>query len=100
MAIGIPAGGLFSGAEGIKTAEEADVYGGVEGEAYDRCYHQSCDTITNLNDTSFDQLSDGAATALVTFAMTKRPVTGTTLSRQAMHQRMAQQEFRGSHLQR
>ena len=100
IAIGIPAGGLFSGAEGVKTAEEVEVYGGVEGEAYDRCYHQACDTITNLNDTSFDQLADGAATALVTFARTKRPVTGTTLSRQAMHQRMAQQEFRGNHLQR
>ena len=30
--VGIPAGGLFSGAEGIKTAEEAAVYGGTAGE--------------------------------------------------------------------
>jgi Zn-dependent M28 family amino/carboxypeptidase len=29
--VGIPAGGLFTGAEGIKTAEEAAVYGGVAG---------------------------------------------------------------------
>jgi Zn-dependent M28 family amino/carboxypeptidase len=68
IAVGIPAGGLFSGAEGIKTQEQVDVYGGVVGEAYDRCYHQACDTFSNLNDTSADQLSDGAATALMTLA--------------------------------
>ena len=31
IAEGIPAGGLFSGAEGIKTAEEAATYGGTAG---------------------------------------------------------------------
>ena len=35
IAVGIPAGGLFSGAEGIKTAEQAAVYGGTAGAAYD-----------------------------------------------------------------
>jgi Zn-dependent M28 family amino/carboxypeptidase len=29
IAVGIPAGGLFSGAEGIKTPEQAAVYGGT-----------------------------------------------------------------------
>ena len=31
IAVGIPAGGLFSGAEGIKTAEQAAIYGGTAG---------------------------------------------------------------------
>ena len=31
IAVGIPAGGLFSGAEGIKTPEEAAIYGGTAG---------------------------------------------------------------------
>ena len=44
IAVGIPAGGLFSGAEGVKTAEQAAEYGGTAGEAYDPCYHQDCDT--------------------------------------------------------
>jgi Zn-dependent M28 family amino/carboxypeptidase len=35
IAVGIPAGGLFSGAEGEKTAEEAAIYGGTAGEPYD-----------------------------------------------------------------
>jgi Zn-dependent M28 family amino/carboxypeptidase len=65
---GAPAGGLFTGAEGVKTAAQAEVYGGVAGEAYDRCYHQACDTISNLNGTAFDQMSDAAATALMTLA--------------------------------
>ena len=45
IANGVPAGGLFSGAEGIKTAAEAATYGGVAGVWYDPCYHQACDTL-------------------------------------------------------
>ena len=47
---GIPAGGLFTGAEGIKTEEEAALYGGVAGEQYDPCYHQACDSRTPVQD--------------------------------------------------
>ena len=49
IAVGIPSGGLFTGAEGIKTAEEATLWGGTAGQAYDPCYHQACDTIDNVN---------------------------------------------------
>ena len=45
---GIPAGGLFTGAEGIKTAAQAAIFGGTAGEAFDPCYHQACDTIDNV----------------------------------------------------
>src|SRR5690606_14061144 len=48
-AAGIPAGGLFTGAEGVKTPEQAAVYGGDAGVAYDACYHQACDTLANVN---------------------------------------------------
>ena len=37
--VDIPAGGLFTGAEGIKTAAQAAVYGGTAGQQYDPCYH-------------------------------------------------------------
>jgi aminopeptidase Y len=43
--VGIPAGGLFTGAEQPKTEEEAALYGGVAGAAYDPCYHQACDNL-------------------------------------------------------
>ena len=36
--------GLFTGAEGIKTAAQALTYGGVAGQQYDPCYHIACDT--------------------------------------------------------
>ena len=103
IARGAPAGGLFSGAEVVKTPEQAAVYGGTAGVAYDHCYHQACDDIGNLNQTSFDQLGDGAATALATFAFTKKPVTATTsrkVSRRTAKQRMARATFRGSSAQR
>lgn len=56
IARGAPAGGLFTGAEGIKTPAQAATYGGTAGVAYDHCYHQACDTINNLNLTGFDQM--------------------------------------------
>ena len=65
---GIPAGGLFSGAEETKTAREQRIYGGTAGEPYDACYHQPCDDISNLNIRSLNQLSDGVAHATLTYA--------------------------------
>lgn len=74
--VGIPAGGLFSGAEGIKTPEEATLFGGTAGEAYDSCYHQACDDITNLSTTSIDQLGDAAAHAVATLVLSKKGLYG------------------------
>jgi Zn-dependent M28 family amino/carboxypeptidase len=71
IAAGIPAGGLFSGAEGIKTAAQAAVYGGTAGAPYDACYHQACDTINNLNTKAFSELADGAAHATWTLAKSR-----------------------------
>ena len=45
---GIPAGGLFTGAEAPKTAAQVERYGGVAGAWLDPCYHQSCDTLSTL----------------------------------------------------
>jgi Zn-dependent M28 family amino/carboxypeptidase len=78
---GVPAGGLFTGAEGIKTEEEEAVYGGVAGLAYDPCYHQECDTFFNLSYTALDQMSDGAAHATWTLARSKSPVASATAAK-------------------
>jgi Zn-dependent M28 family amino/carboxypeptidase len=45
---GIPAGGIYAGAEGIKTAQQEQWYGGAAGAWYDPCYHQICDNISTL----------------------------------------------------
>jgi Zn-dependent M28 family amino/carboxypeptidase len=76
IAVGIPAGGLFTGAEGIKTAAQAAIYGGTVGQQYDPCYHLACDTFANNSDTALDQMSDAAAHATLTFAMSKSTVGG------------------------
>jgi Zn-dependent M28 family amino/carboxypeptidase len=68
---GIPAGGLFTGAEGIKTAEQAATYGGTAGEQYDPCYHLSCDNIGNLSLTALEQMGDAAAHA--TYVLAQSP---------------------------
>ena len=45
---GIPAGGVFAGAEGVKTANQERIFGGDAGSWYDPCYHQACDDITTV----------------------------------------------------
>lgn len=74
---GIPAGGLFTGAEGIKTAAEAAEYGGTAGVAYDPCYHAACDDIDNINEATLDLMADAIAHATLTFAETTSAVNGT-----------------------
>jgi Zn-dependent M28 family amino/carboxypeptidase len=65
---GIPAGGLFSGAEEIKTKKEQKLYGGKAGEPYDSCYHQKCDDISNVSKKSLDPMVDAVADSLMTYA--------------------------------
>jgi Zn-dependent M28 family amino/carboxypeptidase len=92
----IPAGGLFTGAEGVKKPEEAALYGGVAGASYDPCYHAPCDNLTgegqdealydqleadydlvgNINTEALDVNSDAIATAVITFAYDTSTVNG------------------------
>jgi aminopeptidase Y len=51
---GIPAGGIATGAEGIKTKDEEAKFGGKKGDWYDPCYHQLCDDVSNLNLTAWE----------------------------------------------
>jgi aminopeptidase Y len=76
IAAGIPAGGLFTGAEGIKTAQEAAIWGGTAGQQYDPCYHQACDTFANNNDQALDVNSDAVAYATLQYAMNTSDING------------------------
>ena len=101
IAEGIPAGGTFSGAEGIKTPEQADVYGGTAGEPYDSCYHQACDTLANLNLVALDQFSDAAAHATAVLAQLRGPLSGAdTSGPKAKRGKGHAKAFKGSHAQR
>ena len=74
--VDIPAGGLFTGAEGIKTPAQVAVYGGTAGQQYDPCYHQACDTFANFSGPVLDLNSDAIAFATLTYAMDVSSVTG------------------------
>jgi Zn-dependent M28 family amino/carboxypeptidase len=78
IAAGIPAGGLFTGAEGVKTAEQAATFGGTAGQPYDPCYHLACDTFANNSNAALNEMGDAAAHTLLTFArwnFAKAPLT-------------------------
>jgi Zn-dependent M28 family amino/carboxypeptidase len=68
-AVGIPSGGLFTGAEGVKTAAEAAIWGGTAGQQYDPCYHLPCDTFANNNNHALDTNADAVAYAVALYAM-------------------------------
>lgn len=65
---GVPAGGLFTGAEGVKTAAQVEKWGGTAGAAYDPCYHAACDTTDNLNHEALDINSDAIAYVVYLYA--------------------------------
>ena len=68
-AAGIPTAGMFTGAEGRKTAAQAEKWGGIAGEAFDSCYHRSCDDLDNINTEALERNADAIAHAIWTHAM-------------------------------
>ncbi|MDQ1659538.1 MAG: hypothetical protein QOD41_4621 [Cryptosporangiaceae bacterium] len=80
IAVGIPGGGLFTGAEGIKTADQAAKYGGTAGAPYDACYHQACDNLGNVDRTILAQNLQAMAWATGIFATSTAAVNGSALA--------------------
>lgn len=100
--VGIPAGGLFTGAEEIKTEAQFQLFGGVVGAPLDPCYHQACDTFANNSDTALDQMTDASADAVLQFAMTTSAVKGTSQASDKATKEVDLDSllYRGSHLQK
>jgi len=67
----ITAGGLKTGSNGVKSQEERKEYGGFANAIYDPCYHQSCDTMANINKEIF--IENGQAAAYVLEQLTAIP---------------------------
>ncbi len=65
---GIPAGGLFSGAEAKKSAEQAKLWGGTAGEPFDPNYHQKTDTLDHIDHTSLGINGGGVAYAVALYS--------------------------------
>ena len=65
---GIAAGGLFTGAEVNKTAEQQAMFGGISNVAFDPNYHGEGDTTGNINPVGFEQMADAAAFVMTSYA--------------------------------
>jgi Zn-dependent M28 family amino/carboxypeptidase len=74
MERGIPVGGLFSGAEAIKTEEQAALFGGTAGVALDACYHEVCDTLENVSEQALGELGGAALYAVAVLGARAEPV--------------------------
>ena len=74
--VGIPVGGISAGDLGIKTPEEAALWGGTAGDQYDPCYHLACDTFDNVNLQALDINADAVAYSVLQFAMSTETVNG------------------------
>ncbi|HYO00449.1 MAG TPA: M28 family metallopeptidase [Mycobacterium sp.] len=64
---GIPAGGLFAGAEEKKGDDEAKIWGGAANEPFDPNYHKNSDTFDNLDRTALEIQGKGVAYAIGTY---------------------------------
>jgi Zn-dependent M28 family amino/carboxypeptidase len=60
---GIPAGGLFSGAEQEKSDSQAETFGGEARQPFDACYHEACDTDDNIDAQLLLEMAEAAAVA-------------------------------------
>jgi Zn-dependent M28 family amino/carboxypeptidase len=65
---GVPAGGLFSGAEAKKSAEEAKLWGGTADQPFDPNYHKSTDTLDHIDRTALGINGGGVAYATGLYA--------------------------------
>jgi aminopeptidase S len=65
---GIPSGGVLAGDAGTKTPEQAQAWGGQAGQVFDRCYHQACDRMDNVNREVLNRYLRALAGTLAHFA--------------------------------
>jgi Zn-dependent M28 family amino/carboxypeptidase len=65
---GIPAGGLFSGAEAKKSDEQSKLWGGTPDQPFDPNYHQKGDTIDHIDRISLGINGGGVAYAVALYS--------------------------------
>ena len=66
--VGIPVGGLFTGADDLKSPASARRFGGSANLPFDACYHKVCDTPANVDVRMLGQMADAAAVVAVRLA--------------------------------
>ena len=58
---GVPAGGIFTGAEDKMSEEQAERWGGQAGEPFDPNYHKESDTLEHVDRTAMEINGGGVA---------------------------------------
>ncbi len=66
--VGIPAGGVFSGADETKTPEQATKWGGTADETFDQNYHTAEDTLANVDRAALAENASAVAYGIGTYA--------------------------------
>lgn len=73
---GIPAGGLFSGAEEKMSAEEAEEWGGAAEEPFDPNYHKNTDTLEHVDRDALQIHGEGVAFTVGLYSQDQRGRNG------------------------
>ena len=76
LAAGVVTGGLFSGADDVKTESQRNRYekilgqglGGTADIFQDHCYHKSCDSIDNINQFALETMVKAGASTIESMA--------------------------------
>ncbi len=76
---GVPAGGLFSGAEDKMTREQAELWHGTADEPFDPNYHQKTDTLDHIDRNALEINGAGVAYAVGLYAQDQRGRNGVPL---------------------
>ncbi|MEC3975473.1 M28 family peptidase [Amycolatopsis sp. H20-H5] len=74
--VGIPVGGLFTGANEIETSAQAAKWSGIAGAPFDSCFHQACDNLGNINREALDRNADAVAWAVGIYATSTESING------------------------
>jgi len=98
--VGIPFGGLFTGAEGIKSEEQAQRYGGAAGQAYDPCYHSECDDLGNISREALELHGDALAFATSWLSLSTKAIDdeiAAAANQQMLRSQQVQEKSRWGH---
>jgi Zn-dependent M28 family amino/carboxypeptidase len=83
IAVGIPSGGLFTGAEEVKTEAQAAKWGGVAGQAYDPNYHKPGDNLSNVDHVALERNARALASVVDLYSKSTEGVNEMTRAERA-----------------
>jgi Zn-dependent M28 family amino/carboxypeptidase len=73
---GVPASGLFTGADDVKTEEEVALFGGTAGITHDPNYHSEGDNLANVNTTALGIMTKAIAASTYSLAWDTSAING------------------------